>query len=300
MEGAPSHGHGHVRPASDARRRLLLALGLTAVFMVVEFAAGLYVDSLALLSDAGHMFADVGALGFAYVASLIASRPADTSRTYGYYRAEILAAFMNGLVLVALAVFIAIRAWRRIQEPVPIRGDVVLTVGLLGLGVNVGAAAVLAQGRANLNVHAALLNVTADAVGSVAAALAGLLMVWRRLYLADPIASLFVSGLILFGAWRLVRQSTHILLEGVPSRLNVPQVKLALQRLGGVRAVHDLHIWSLTTGVESLSVHLCLSDGSNPHQLIREARDVLAEKFGIKHTTIQVEEPGAECPDVHP
>lgn len=300
MEGAHPHERGRVRPAADARRPLLLALALTAVFMVVEFAAGLWVDSLALLSDAGHMLADVGALLFAYVASLIASRPADTSRTYGYYRAEILAAFMNGLVLVALAVFIAIRAWQRIQAPVPIRGDVVLTVGLIGLGVNLGAAAVLAKGRANLNVHAALLNVMADAVGSVAAALAGLLMVWRRLYLADPIASLFVSGLILFGAWRLVRQSTHILLEGVPSRLNVPQMKSELERLPGVRAVHDLHIWSLTTGVESLSVHLCLGNGTDPHRLIRDARAVLADKYGIKHTTIQVEEPGAECPDIHP
>jgi len=294
------HAHDHVRTGHDARRPLLLALALTAGFMVIEFAAGFYTRSLALLSDAGHMLADVGALSFAFLASWIANRPADASRTYGYYRAEILAAFLNGLVLVLLAAFIAYRAWDRLRNPIPIRGDVVFTVGILGLGVNLAAAGILARGRANLNVHAALLNVMADAVGSVAAAAAGLLMAWRGLYLADPVASIFVSGLILFGAWRLVRQSTHILLEGVPSRLQVPQVKHALEGLPGVRAVHDLHIWSLTTGVESLSVHLCLGNGYDPHHLIREARTVLADKYGIKHTTIQVEEPGTECPDVHP
>ncbi len=267
--------------------------------MALEAVAGWLTGSLALLSDAGHMLADVGALSLALLAQFFAQRPPSRRNTYGFYRAEILAAFLNGLALVAVAVVILLEAYERWRRPVPIIVGPMLAVAAGGLVVNLLSAAILAGGRTNLNLRGAFLHVLADALGSVGALLAGIVILVTGRTQADAAASAVIAGLILAAAFGLVRASVHILLEGVPSHVDTELVARELLAIPGVVAVHDLHVWTLTSGFDALSGHLVVDPQlyANQQMLLPEVERRLRARFGIEHTTIQVERAAGQAGD---
>lgn len=291
------HNHTQQGPATRRHlpRRLVAVVGLTAGYMVVETLGGWLTGSLALLSDAGHMLADVAALSLALLADQFARRPAGPRNTYGFYRAEILAAFLNGVALVAVAVWILIEASARLRHPTPVVVGPMLVVAGGGLAVNLGAAAILVGGRANLNVRGAFLHVAADAFGSISAMAAGVAIVLTGRTEADGIASVVIACLILAAALGLVRASAHILLEGAPPHIDTEMVARELLAHPGVRAVHDLHVWTLTSGFDALSGHLVVDPQlfGKQQMLLPAIERRLRERFGIEHTTLQVEQAGA-------
>jgi cobalt-zinc-cadmium efflux system protein len=269
--------------------RLRLVLVLTASFMVVEAAGGWISGSLALLADAGHKLTDVGALTLSLLTTWIAQRPADASKTYGYLRWEILAALVNGAALFGIATWVVVEAVQRIQQPQPIRTGLFLTVAALGLVVNLVSLRVLHGSRhGSLNVRGAYLHVLGDAFGSVGALAAAGIIALTGWTLADPIMSIVLSLLILVGALRLLRESTDILLESVPGHVSVAEVQRRMLAVPGVSAVHDLHVWTVTTGMVAMSGHAVVPDlGSHPGVL----EGIRAElgRLGIGHVTIQLE-----------
>ena len=283
------HSHGRIEPGAD-RRWLWTALGLICGFMVVEVVAGLVADSLALLSDAAHMLTDAGALGLALVAAGLAARPAKGNFTFGLGRAEILSAQVNGATLLVLAGVLAVSAIRRLSDPPDVEGAVVLVVGAAGALVNVGAAWSLSRAeRRSLNVEGARAHVLADLFGSIAALVAGaiiLLTDWRA---ADPIAALLVVALMLRSGWSLLRDSGRVLLEGAPQGIDPDAVGRALASHAGVIEVHDLHLWEVTTGFPALAAHVVVAPDEDCHGRRRELQALLGERFGIKHVTLQVD-----------
>jgi len=282
-------GHHHPQPRSS-RRRLVFALLITAVWFLVEIIAGVYTNSLALIADATHMLTDLAALGLSLFALVISSRPATHDKTYGYLRAEILAALANGVFLVVIALYISYEALHRLAAPPVVKSQVMLTVSVFGLLANLGAAGVLYRSQHdNLNMRGAFLHVLADAVGSVGAIGAGLAMVLWEWYPADPIASLVVSLLVLCSAWQLVRESVDILLEAAPSHIDVSSILDDLGKMPGVLSVHDLHVWSITSGMPALSGHVVLREGVDSKQALRDLSRLMREKYRIEHTTIQIE-----------
>ncbi len=270
-------------------RRLQVALALAVSFMVAEVVGGLWANSLALLADAAHMLADAAALGLALFAAWIARRPPSPRRTYGYYRAEILAALANGAALVAIAVFIVVEAVRRLAAPLEVRPAVMIPVAVLGLVVNLAMLAVLRGSRnANLNLRGAWLHVVTDTLGSLQAIVAGVLIAalgWRW---ADPAASLAIAVLVLYSAWGLLKEAVSVLMESAPGGLDVDEVREAILAVEGVRGVHDVHVWSISTRFVALSAHVEAREGEQSAVLAR-VRALLAERFGIRHTTVQVE-----------
>lgn len=287
----PHPPHRSAAPVS----RLRLVLGLTAVFMAVEAVGGWISGSLALLADAGHMLTDVGALGLSLLTAWIAQRPAGESKTYGYLRWEILAALVNGAALFGIAALIVIEAVQRLQEPHPIRTGLFLAVAAAGLVVNLLSLAVLHRVReGSLNVRGAYLHVLGDALGSVGALAAAAIIALTGWTLADPIASILLSLLILVGAWRLVRESTDVLLEAAPSHVSIPEVQRRMLAVPGVSAVHDLHVWTVTTGVVAMSGHAVVPDLVAHPGVLDGIRGEMA-RMGIGHVTIQLEvEDGCE------
>lgn len=270
-------------------RQLVAVFGLTAVFMVVEAIGGWLSGSLALLADAGHMLTDVGALGLTLLTAWIARRPADENNTYGYLRWEILAALINGAVLFGLAAWVVVEAIGRINHPETIQGGLFFGVATAGLVVN-GIALSLLHGshQDHLNTRGAYLHILGDLLGSVGAVIAALIVLTTGWTLADPIVSIFVSLLILAGAWRLVRESVDILLEAVPSHVSMPEVERRMLAVEGVTAVHDLHVWTVANGIVAMSGHAVVPDlGMHPNVLggIKESLGQL----GIRHVTIQLE-----------
>ena len=262
---------------------------LVLAFAAVEVAGGLVSGSLALLADAVHMASDAGSLGLALGAAWLARRPPTPGRSFGYARAEILAALTNGAVLVALAIWIFVEAGRRLAHPPEIEGGWVLAVGLAGLVVNLAAARVLWRPGGSLNIRAALLHVLADLLGSIGVVLAALLVLafgWER---ADPIVSIAIGILVLASARGVLRESTAILLESAPEGLDVAGVGHALAAHPGVVGVHDLHVWTITSGFPSLSAHVVVARDADCHAVRRELEQVLHERFGLDHTTLQVE-----------
>jgi len=258
-------------------------------FAAVEVAGGIVADSLALLADAVHMVSDAGSLGLALGASWLATRPATPGRSFGYARAEILAALVNGAVLVALAIWIFVEAARRLANPPDVRGGWVLVVGFIGLLVNLIAARVLWRPGGSLNLRAALLHVLADLLGSFGVVLAGLLVLaagWER---ADPIVSILIGVLVLLSAWTVLREATGILLEAAPAGLDVQEVQSAITSQDGVVGVHDLHVWTITSGFPSLSAHVIVQRDADCHAVRRELEQVLHDRFGLDHTTLQVD-----------
>jgi cobalt-zinc-cadmium efflux system protein len=274
----------------DDRRALTIALVLVATILVAEVVAGLFAHSLALLADAGHMLTDVAALAFALVAAAMAARPAAGRWTFGYSRLEILAAQANGITLGLLAVWIVWSAIHRLVDPRDVRGGVVLFVALAGAIASVLAAYVLARAsKESLNVRGAFLHVATDVAAFAAAALAGGLILvtgWNRL---DPVASLFVAGLMLWSSAQLLRESTKIFLERAPDDVDPDAIGQALVHESGVVEVHDLHVWTVTSGFPALSAHVLVEPDADCHAARRRLEQLLAERFGISHTTLQVE-----------
>jgi cobalt-zinc-cadmium efflux system protein len=283
-------GHAHA-PAADADRRWLgVALGLILAFMAVEVVAGLLADSLALLSDAAHMLTDAGSIALALVAARLAARPPRGGFTFGLGRAEILSAQVNGAALLVLAGVIAWEAVQRLSDPPAVDGAVVLVVGLAGAGVNVAAAWALSRAeRRSLNIEGARAHVFADLYASLGAALAGLLVLTAGFGRADGIVALLVAALMVRSGLGLLGQATRVLLEAAPRGLDPDAIGHALASHPGVREVHDLHVWEVTSGFAALSAHVLVPPGEDCHARRSELQQVLAERFGLEHTTLQVE-----------
>jgi cobalt-zinc-cadmium efflux system protein len=287
------HRHG---PTPEARLRF--ALTVTLGTMGLELAGGLVSGSLALLSDAGHMLADAGALALAVAAQHVAARPRSERRTYGWRRAETLAAFVNGLALGATAVLIVAEALERWREPPAIRGGFMLAVAAVGLTANLAAGVVLARGSHNANTRAALAHVASDAAGSVAALVAAALIVgfgWRR---ADVVASTVVAGLVLWSAWHLVRRTASVLLESVPRGLRVAALERTIRGTPGVADLHDLHAWTISEGFDVVTVHVVLDGQRHGTDVARDVARRVRDEHGIAHVTVQPEAPasGAAVP----
>lgn len=308
--GAAEHGHEHAHDACDHdhgpgghvhvdpndRGRLLGALLLTSSMMVTEFVGGLVSGSLALLSDAGHMLTDAAALFLAFLALKFASRPSDTRRTYGFFRFEILSAFVNALTLIALSAVIAWEAIERLRSPEPIRAGVMMGVAVAGFVVNLGGVALLHKSQ-SLNVRGAFLHVLGDTLSSVGVIVAAAVTWWTGWPLLDPVISIAIAALIAFGAFKLLRQAIHILLEGAPAHAPFEEVVAALLQIDGVRGVHDLHIWTIAQNRHALSAHVVLSGDAtlaDSQRVLTDARAVLDERFHLAHTTLQIEVASAE------
>ena len=289
VASAPPHAHSH-RPASDSRRRLSLVLLLTAMYMVAEAAGGWLTGSLALLADAGHMLTDVAALALALMAAWFGARPATSSKTFGYYRLEILAALVNGVALVVISLLIFYEAYQRWASPPAVRGSIVMLIAAGGLMVNLLCAWIL-HGRhhIDLNIRGVWLHVLSDALGSVGAIVAGGIMYLYGWYTADPLFSALIGAMIVWSSWRLIRDSTNVLLEGTPAHINLAAVEDAILRTEGVDAVHDLHVWTITSGREALSAHVIHAYSISQPDLLRELRAKLHDHFGVDHLTIQME-----------
>ena len=284
--------HAHDRPTAAARSsgRLTATLALTVAFLVVEIAGALWAGSLALLADAGHMLTDVGGLGLALFAIRVAARPPTPAKTYGYYRAEILAALVNALVLFVVAGAILWEAYRRILAPPEVLGGPMLAIATVGFVVNGACAWLLHEGAGgSLNVRAAYLDVLVDAISSVAVMLAAGIVLVTGWTLADPLASVAIALVIVPRTWALLRQAVNVLLEGTPPHLDLGEIEEAIVRVAGVRRVHDLHVWALTSGREAMSAHVVVDDVGASERLLRELHEVLHARFGVDHTTIQLE-----------
>jgi cobalt-zinc-cadmium efflux system protein len=272
------------------RRALAQALVITSLYLAAEVIGGLATNSLALLSDAAHMFTDVIALALGLFAVWIAERPASSSKTYGYYRAEILVALLNGIVL-WLAVFLIFwEASERLRRPPEVAGTGVLVVAIVGLTVNLVAARLLSGAAArNLNVRGALLHVLSDALGSIGVLVSAVVIVVSGWMPADPLASIAIGILILFSSWTLIREAVDVLMEAVPSHIDLEDLRRALEAVPGTTEVHDLHVWTLTTGHYALSAHAVVEESAPSDHVLAEMTDRMADRFDIRHVTIQLE-----------
>ncbi len=289
---ADHHSHRHDHSRSYSQRLLLIVLALTFTYMIAEAVGGYYANSLALLSDAGHMFTDVAAIALSLFAVRFASRPATPSKTYGFYRLEILAALANGVTLIVLSLIICYEAYRRLFNPEEVQGLTLILISTGGLIVNLVSAYLLSRAhRESLNVRGAFLHVLGDMLGSIAAIAAGVLILWRDWRWADPVFSILISFLIIFSAWRLVADAVNILLEGTPSHINAAAVEQAMRTVNGVREVHDLHIWTITSERYAVTAHVVVNDAGQSYRVLRELREMLVERFGLTHSTIQIEDP---------
>lgn len=292
-----SHGHGHVHDRSRETRSLRLTLLLTGTILIVEVVGGFLSGSLALLSDAGHMLGDVSAVVLSLLALRLAARAADTRRTYGWYRLEILAALANGVLLLAIATGVVLEAIERMRAPQPVDSIMMLVVAVIGLAANAGALFVLHGSRSNLNVRSVFLHVLGDALSSVGVVI-GAVLIWATgNTMIDPILSCLIGVIITIGAVTLVRESAHILLEAVPAHIDSEAIASRILAVGGIEAVHDLHIWCLTSDRVALSAHIVLPPGSDMREsdrILHAVEALLVREHEIYHTTLQIEERGYE------
>jgi cobalt-zinc-cadmium efflux system protein len=287
-----AHAHaGYTRTAAARHTRpLAWTLGLTAGFLLIEVAGALWTGSLALLADAGHMLTDVGGLGLALFAIWFAAKPPTPEKTYGYYRVEILAAFVNALVLFGISAFILYEAYHRFLSPPPVLGGPMLVVAVAGLAVNIiGMLLLHGASREGLNLKGAYLELLGDALGSLGVIVAALLLLTTGWHLADPIIGAGIGLFIIPRTWGLLRQAVNILLEGTPPHVDVAEVERAMAGVPGVRQVHDLHVWTLTSGKDAMSGHVLVESLGAGDRILRDLHTVLHERFGIEHTTIQLE-----------
>ncbi|MGI8884803.1 MAG: cation diffusion facilitator family transporter [Pyrinomonadaceae bacterium] len=281
--------------------RLKIALGLTFVYMFAEAIGGWLINSLALLADAGHMLTDVAALSLTLAAIWFAARPATPSKTFGYYRLEILAAFVNGIALVLISLWVIYEAYERFYQPPEVAGLQLTIIAAGGLIVNLIAAYLLhGDHQHDLNMRGAWLHVMGDALGSVTAIIAGALIIAFGWFWADAVCSVLISFIIIFGAWRLIRESVNVLLEGTPAHINLKAVEETIRQTEAVEDVHDLHVWTITSGMEALSVHIVHHDKTPQAELLQKVREKLHDRFGIDHLTIQLETLESEQIDAHP
>ena len=285
------HGHAHARAAN--RRRLSIVLALAGAYMVAEAIGGIVTNSLALLADAGHMLSDVAALALSLFAIRIAERPPTPRRSYGYYRTEILAALANGATLVAISAFIFIEAWKRFRDPPEVEGALVMWIAVGGLLVNLVGLWILGGGRdESLNVRGAWLHVLSDALGSVGVILAGFLIWAFGWAWADPAVSVVIGILVVLSSWHLLRETVSVLMEGAPAHIDMDAVRDEIAGFPSVFAVHDLHVWSITSGMVALSAHVRVTDELHCNVVLAGLRERLHQRFGIDHVTIQVEHEG--------
>ncbi|WP_166245038.1 cation diffusion facilitator family transporter [Paenibacillus turpanensis] len=287
-----SHGHGHHHHGPNNKKGLSIALLITSGIMLLEFFGGLLTSSLALLSDSAHMLSDAGSLALSLVALSFAARAASPSKTYGYYRFEILAALFNGVTLFVIAGFIVREAYERFQEPPVVASGSMMLIASIGLLANLISAWVLMRQsdvEGNINVRSAYLHIIGDALGSVGAIVAGLLMLLFQWYWADPLISVIVALLILKGAWGVIKHAIHILMEGTPVTVNAAEVEQTLLAIDGVVEVHDLHVWTITSGLDSLSCHVVIENAEDSQLILQKAIRRIEDVFNIQHTTIQVE-----------
>ena len=293
---ASDHGHSHVHIEADAdSRRLAIALALIVGLMVVEVVAGVLASSLALVSDAAHMLTDAGALVLSLVVIRLVRRPAGSNLTFGLRRAEILSAQANGVTLLVLAGLIVYDAIRRLIDPPETVGGVVLVVALVGIGVNLLAAGQLARAnRRSLNIRGSYLHLVTDLFAFVATAIAGLIIITAGFDRADPIASLLVAAIMLWAGYRLLRDSGRVLLEAAPEGMSVTEIGEAIASFPHVESVHDLHVWEVSSGFPALSAHVLVAPGDDCHAVRRELERLLVERFGIEHTTLQVDHSRSE------
>jgi cobalt-zinc-cadmium efflux system protein len=283
-------GHDHRAHAWRSRRALVWALALSGSAFLVEVAGALWTGSLALAADAGHLFADVGGLALALFATWIAARPPTPAKTYGYQRAEILAAFLNSLVMMALAAIILYEAYHRLAQPRPVPGGPLLVIGVLGLAANAASIALLRRdAHASLNVRAAYLEVLGDALGSVGVLVAAVVIMATGWTPIDSLVSVAIGLFIVVRTWRLLLQVVNVLLEGTPAHLDIAEIETAMRQVPGVRRVHDLHVWTLTSGREAMSAHVVVGDMAESDRMLDELHRVLHARFGVDHTTIQLE-----------
>lgn len=290
-------GHDHSNHSHKLTRtgRLKAALAITAMYMIVEAVGGWLTNSLALIADAGHMLTDVAALTLTLTAIWFASRPATARKTFGYYRLEILAAFVNGIALVLISLWVIYEAYERWSAPPQIDGMNMTAIATGGLIVNIIAARLLHHGHHNdLNVRGAWLHVMGDLLGSATAIVAGLLVIAFGWLWADPVCSILISLIIILGAWRLIADSVNVLLEGTPSHIDLAAVEMTILETEGVAGVHDLHVWTISSGMEALSAHINHDESIAHSSLLARVRERLHDRFGIDHLTIQMESTGRE------
>jgi cobalt-zinc-cadmium efflux system protein len=287
------HGHAHAHGVDPhaSRRRLGFVLALTWAFLGVEVVAGIVTGSLALLADAGHMLTDVAGLVLALAAMKFAERPPSPRRTYGYHRVEILAALTNGIVLLAVAAFLLVEAWHRLRTPRPVATAEVLVVACVGLLVNVVSAVLLRAGaRGSLNVRGAYNEVLADAVSSVGVIVGAGVIRATGWYRVDPLVATGIALWVLPRTFSLLREALQVLLEGAPRDVDIAAVRQAMESVPGVRKVHDLHVWTLTSGVHALSAHAVLADGAAHGEVLTAVRERVTHGFPISHVTVQLED----------
>lgn len=291
--------HTHTS-AGRHRRPLVITLVLTSSFLLAEVVGGIVTGSLALLADAGHMLTDVGGLALALFAIWFAGRPATAGRTYGYYRAEILAALTNALVLVGISVYILVEAYQRFRHPPEVASGLMLAIAIIGLAINVAGIFILRGGSSeSLNLRGAYFEVLSDMISSLGVILAALTMWLTGWRYADPLVSAGIGLFILPRTWMLIRDAVGVLLEGTPSGINLTALREAIAAIEGVQGVHDLHVWSLTSGVNAMSAHVVCANLVGRDELLTRVHDCAKKRFGINHVTVQLESPDWEQTETH-
>lgn len=294
-----SHSHT-VSAGRKNKKNLLLVLAFSSVYLLVEVVGGLLTKSLALLADAGHMLTDVGGLALALIAIKLGERKATPQKTYGYYRAEILAALANAVVLIGISLYILYEAYQRFLNPPQVQSGAMLIVAGIGLIVNLTGMFILRAGsKESLNMKGAYFEVVSDMLTSIGVIIAGVIMLTTGWYYADPLLSAGIGLFILPRTWRLLKEATGVLLEGTPADINLEAVRRSILAVEGVEAAHDLHVWSLTSGVNALSVHVVVSEGISNNEMLKRINEAVTDNFKISHTTIQVEEPGFSEAETH-
>ena len=292
-------GHTHGVGVDASRARLTVALGLIVGFMVVEVAAGVIANSLALLSDAGHMLTDAGAIGFSLLALRLAARPAAGAMTFGFKRVEILSAQANGVTLLILAAFIAYEAIRRLFDPPHVRGGLMLAVALAGVLVNLATVWTLSKAnRESLNVEGSFQHILTDLYGFIGTAIAAAIILLSGFERADPIVSLLIAALMIRSGYSLVKASGRVFLEAAPEGLDPQAIGRTLVAQPGVVEVHDLHVWEITSGFPALSAHVLVGSHEDCHKARRELEEILRERFALEHTTLQVDHAGGELLEI--
>jgi len=283
------HDPSHRLPQN--KNFLIIVLTLTAIFCLVEFFGGLWTKSLALLSDAGHMLSDIAALGLALFALWASDKPAHAKKTFGYYRAEVLVAFVNGAALVVIALIIFHEAYGRMKVPENVKSIPLLVIASAGLMINLIGAYLLSRGeKENINIRGAFIHVLGDALGSLGAISAGL-VIWLKGWMwFDPLVSFFIGGIIIYSAWRLLWDTVHILMQGVPGHIDLEEIKKSMVLIEGVKSICDLHVWTLTSHVEMLSAHVVVEDVLQSMVILKNLQKILQERYGIEHVTIQIED----------
>ncbi|AMM50735.1 cation diffusion facilitator family transporter [Nibribacter koreensis] len=294
-----SKGHA-VSPGSQNKSRLKWVLGLTLLYLIAEVIGGIWTKSLALLADAGHMLTDVGGLAFALIAIKLAERKATPEKTFGYYRAEILAALANAVILIGISLYILYEAYLRFRNPPEVESKSMLVIASIGLVINLVGMYILRKGsNDSLNMKGAYFEVLSDMLTSIGVIVAGVIMWTTGWYYADPILSAGIGLFILPRTWILLKDAVSILLEGTPADVNLGSLREAMVKLPGVADVHDLHVWSLTSGVNAMSAHVVLQETAAANEVLKSIDDQVKKSFKISHTTIQLETPDYQEQETH-